>query len=177
MKTAYCIGLLAGIALLACVGCDGSRTDRDPPEPAADNATGATEYAETDAGAAAGSVTIELGIPEGYKLNDAAPTKIVLKAGDAPVTFADGKNEIVLEKPTFPAVTPVTFGTGAGTLEIEYVVYYCSTDAMQLCYVARGTSSAPVAAEDAATARNVTAVVTIEPPGETAEFPNLPVGD
>ena len=126
MRIAYCIGVLVGIALLACIGCDGSRTDGDAPDPAADNATGATEYADTGDALAPGTVTIELNMPEGYKLNDAAPTKVVLKAGDAPVTFADGKNEIVLEKHTFPAVMPVTFGSGAGTLAIEYVVHYCA---------------------------------------------------
>jgi len=177
MRIAYCIGVLAGIVLLACIGCDDSRTDRDAPEPAADTATGTPEYAETAAKPAAGTVTIELEMPEGYKINDAAPTKIVLKAGDAPVTFADGKNELVLEKPTFPAVTPVTFGSGAGTLEIEYVVHYCNTGVPQQCYTARGTLSAPVAAEEAATAMNVAAVITIEPPGETTEFPNLPMGN
>ena len=168
MKIAYCIGAVAGIALLACIGCDGS-------DPVANDSTGDTEYAETDVAPAAGTVTIELDMPDGYKLNEAAPTKIVLRAGDAPVTFTDGKNEVVLEKPPFPAETPATFGAGEGNLEIEYVVHYCNTGVPQQCYTARGTLSAPVAATDGETATNITAVVTVEPPGETTEFPNLPM--
>jgi len=168
MNARRCFCLLTILAVALLFGC----ADSEPGPVAAPEGT---EYADTDIAPGPGSVTVALKMPEGYKINSAAPTKIVLKAGDAPVTFADGGNEIVLEKPTFPAETPVTFETGGGTLEIQYVVYYCNTGVPAQCYTGRGQVNVPVTVKDGAKETAVSAVLTVEPAAATGQ-PDLSGG-
>ena len=134
------------IVMAACVallfaGCDrGSKSSQKGPGDGTVEQTGtaAPVPAETDTYAVRvplgkGSVSVNVLLPEEYKINREAPTRVVLRAADAAATFEDGKSELVLVGPEFPKRAHATFHRPAGKVVAEIELYYCTKDET-LCY-------------------------------------------
>jgi thiol-disulfide isomerase/thioredoxin/DNA-binding beta-propeller fold protein YncE len=95
---------------------------------------------------AAGEGVIELAItlPEGYKLNDLAPSISEWTADGAAITFsADPLIEQIVEA-ELPLRVPVTLTAGEGQLQGSLTLYYCEAINQTLCFVDQVRIAAPV---------------------------------
>ncbi|MGH2537346.1 MAG: thioredoxin-like domain-containing protein, partial [Candidatus Promineifilaceae bacterium] len=90
-----------------------------------------------------GEVTLDLALPEGYKLNDLAPLSVELSSEDGLVAFPEGAS-LTAAQPELPLRFPAEFQAGAGQLTAELVVYYCREDAEGLCLIERARLVAPL---------------------------------
>ena len=89
------------------------------------------------------SLTLQLELPSGYKLNKLAPTAVtatsqgaVLSLGsDSPQSFAN---------PTFPLNIPISVREGEASLELGLVVYYCEAAKDSLCFFKEARLKLPV---------------------------------
>jgi hypothetical protein len=80
-----------------------------------------------------GSISFDLGLPGGYKLNDIAPLTIVWSVEGGIAGFgADVFSEV---EPDLPLEVPVTFVAGSGAIRAEATIYYCEDEATELCLV------------------------------------------
>ena len=82
-----------------------------------------------------GSISLELQLPAGYKLNDLAPLSLSWSGPESIVDFPLGSAELSLVAPDGPLVIPANFSLGAGTLQADLVVYYCDEAAASLCLI------------------------------------------
>ena len=88
-----------------------------------------------------GTVSVELTLPAGYKLNDIAPLTIVWTVDGGVAEFAGVYREV---EPALPLQIPVTFEDGTGTIRAEMTVYYCEDEASELCLVHQATLEIPL---------------------------------
>jgi DNA-binding beta-propeller fold protein YncE len=100
-------------------------------------------------GAGAGTILINLTMPEGYKLNDLAPFTAIWPEDPIAQIPAESR-EIRIVKPEMPLEVPVTFAQGQTELQLELTVYWCVAD-QTLCFVDRSQLVMPltVVAENA----------------------------
>jgi DNA-binding beta-propeller fold protein YncE len=81
-----------------------------------------------------GTLSVDVVLPDGYKVNSLAPTSIAwLVSGDA-VTPAPGADR---SEPgmAFPQNSPATFVDGSGTVTADLTVYWCTADNEELCFI------------------------------------------
>ena len=79
------------------------------------------------------TLRLDLEIPQGYKLNEQAPSRVRL-ALSGKGQFQSGKRELTVDRPRFPVSLPVTLGEGQTTLTVALELYYCSHAQESLCY-------------------------------------------
>jgi len=77
--------------------------------------------------AGAGTLVINITMPEGYKLNDAA-TFTAVWPDDAIAQIPPDLRDIRMVKPHLPIEVPVTFATGQTELALALTVYWCDGD-------------------------------------------------
>ena len=95
-----------------------------------------------------GTISFELGLPGGYKLNDIAPLTIVWSVEGGIAGFdADVFSEV---EPALPVEIPVTFVAGSGTIRADATIYYCEDEAAELCLVHQVVLEVPVTVADGA---------------------------
>jgi DNA-binding beta-propeller fold protein YncE len=118
-------------------------------QPAGEEYSG--EVVELDAqsvAAGAGTVTLNIGLPDGYKVNDLAPFSMEwLAGGDVVVVDEEHVNRQIVE-PDFPLTIPVDFHEGQGSLTGDLVIYYCESDSQSLCLIERVRITAPIIAAE-----------------------------
>ncbi|MBZ0307227.1 MAG: hypothetical protein K8I82_14260, partial [Anaerolineae bacterium] len=88
-----------------------------------------------------GTITINVTMPIGYKLNGQAPFTVLW-----PNNSVIGLDELEYRQivPDLPIVFPVTFTEGQTELAVDLTIYWCEAVKETLCFVDRGTVILPV---------------------------------
>ncbi|HKP12219.1 MAG TPA: NHL repeat-containing protein, partial [Blastocatellia bacterium] len=105
------------------------------------------------------TLTINLDLPAGYKLNALAPS-VVKITSEGQSLFAEG--EKALRNPQFPVRLPLKLSEGDATVKADLVIYYCEAKKESLCYFKEAVVSVPVKAKKGAGNRNVSAGYTLK---------------
>jgi len=96
-----------------------------------------------------GTVTVDVVLPAGYKVNDIAPFSMEWTVeGEAVVLGPEADASIV--EPSFPLVVKADFSTGQATLTADLTIYYCTDDADGLCFFDQVRLEAPVTVDSGA---------------------------
>lgn len=82
--------------------------------------------------AGAGTLRLQIDLPDGYKFNDIAPFLAEFSAlGGATISSENVAMQLVA--PGFPQDIPVNFSGDMGELQADLVIYYCEAEAETLC--------------------------------------------
>jgi hypothetical protein len=85
-------------------------------------------------GAGAGQLLLDVRLPEGYKLNELAPSQMAWRSEGETVTFApDASRSLVA--PEFPVAVDGSFRKGESTVTGDLTLYYCEEETVFLCLV------------------------------------------
>lgn len=95
-----------------------------------------------------GAVVLDVGIPDGYKVNDLAPFSMTWSVEGGVAELGDADQSIIA--PEFPLRVPATFIVGEGLVTAELTVYYCTTEAEGLCLIEQTRLEAPIRVEPGA---------------------------
>jgi len=80
------------------------------------------------------SLILEYELPQGYKVNEDAPSSVVIAGGGSIVSFAsDTAGDITGTK--IPATVPIVLMEGTGTALFDVTLIYCRADATSLCLI------------------------------------------
>jgi thiol-disulfide isomerase/thioredoxin len=94
----------------------------------------------------AGSVELQVEIPEGYKINDLAPFSMEWTATDGIAFDPDEANQTIV-KPEFPLTFAADFAEGQSELTGDLTIYYCEAESQSLCLIERVRITAPLTIE------------------------------
>jgi thiol-disulfide isomerase/thioredoxin len=90
--------------------------------------------ATTTVAAGQGSLLIDYTLPDGYKVNEEAPSSVTVGSGSSVVTLFTGDPKD-LTGTELPVDVPVTFSEGSATARFDVTIIYCSFDATSLCFI------------------------------------------
>ena len=80
------------------------------------------------------SLVLEYELPDGYKVNEDAPSSVVIAGGDSVVALAsDTAGDITGTR--IPATVPIILTEGSGTGLFDVTLIYCRSDATSLCLI------------------------------------------
>ena len=103
------------------------------------------------------TLTLELELPAGYKLNSLAPSAVAVAAAQKQIVSLKEAASENIRNPKFPVSLPIKAVEGATTVEARYVIYYCESAKESLCFIKEAKVSIPVKVKKGAGARNLTA--------------------
>jgi DNA-binding beta-propeller fold protein YncE len=105
--------------------------------PAAEGSSGIKTLTLTQAAVRPGKAVIrlQLGLPDGYKLNPEAPFSMQWSGAGSLRLGADASRSVV--NPALPLDIPVTAGPGSGMLTGTLSIVYCRTDEQGVCLLDR----------------------------------------
>ncbi len=89
--------------------------------------------ATVPSGAATADLVLDVGIPDGYKVNDEASSSLFLADDGGVASFPDG-DRIDLTGTTFPVVIPLELYEGLGMVTADLALVWCREDAEGLCF-------------------------------------------
>ncbi len=115
----------------------------DPPPDAADYPGTVVELPPVALAAGDGVVRLAIELPEGYKVNEDAPSSVSLGATGVSVTFVGGEEQS-LTGTTLPVDLEATFDAGSGTITADVTLLYCRNDSEGLCIIEQVLFSQPV---------------------------------
>jgi DNA-binding beta-propeller fold protein YncE len=97
--------------------------------------------------AGSGTVLIDITLPDGYKVNEEAPSSMAWQVeGDVVDLPADANRSMV--NPTFPLELAVTFVEGQGSLTGDLNIIYCEADKESLCLLKQLRFNVPLVIGD-----------------------------
>jgi sugar lactone lactonase YvrE len=103
------------------------------------------------------TLTLQLELPAGYKLNALAPSAVAVNSAQKQIVILkDAANENI-RNPKFPVTIPIKAAEGETVVEARYVVYYCESAKESLCFIKEAKVSIPVKVKKGAVARNLSA--------------------
>jgi len=100
------------------------------------------------------TLTLNLELPKGYKLNALAPSAVVV----ASVGAADQ----VIRNPRFPITAQLKLSEGDARVKADFVIYYCESEKESLCYFKEAVVSLPVKVKKGAGSRALTATYRLQ---------------
>ena len=103
------------------------------------------------------TLTLQLELPAGYKLNALAPSAVAVNVAQKQVVGlkdAAGEN---IRNPRFPVSIPIKAVEGETTVEARYVIYYCESAKESLCFIKEAKISIPVKVKKGAGGRALSA--------------------
>ncbi len=103
------------------------------------------------------TLTLQLELPAGYKLNGLAPSAVLVASTQAQIASLTNGVQQVFSHPKFPLAIPLKLNEGETILKLNLVIYYCESAKESLCYfkevrvnvpikVTKGVSSNKIAA-------------------------------
>lgn len=148
-------------------------TPPNPPKPADDSArtfAGAKpidlEKTEVKPQNGAVKLSVRLELPEGFKINPAAPMayRIEAESAEGPVDRAAIGKKTVIEKPSAtPEIEiPLTAATGADSLKVSLVYYYCQEKKEGLCLAGSVSWNIPLEISPKARQTSISLPYTVE---------------
>jgi DNA-binding beta-propeller fold protein YncE len=91
----------------------------------------------------AGTVVLDVALPDGYKVNPLAPSRFEWKVdGGVADLPADATGSVV--DPSFPLEIPVTFNEGSGSITGDLYVVYCEAEQESICLIDQARVIVPV---------------------------------
>ncbi len=117
--------------------------------------------------AGSGEISLNVTMPEGYKLNGLAPFSAEWSSDSEAVSFAEDDAVQSIIEPELPLVVPVTLAEGEATVTGDLTIYYCEAVQESLCFIDRVTVSIPVTVTADAATSTLTAERVIIPPEVT----------
>ncbi|MBE7514115.1 MAG: redoxin domain-containing protein [Anaerolineales bacterium] len=84
----------------------------------------------------AGTVVVNITLPEGYKMNGQAPFRMVVYTNTPIVSVAPTENNRMILAPEEPVTMPVTFQEGSAEVTVDADVFYCEAVNESLCFPA-----------------------------------------
>ena len=89
------------------------------------------------------SLTLQLELPSGYKLNKLAPTAVTATS-EGVVLSLGSESHRSFANPTFPLNIPISAREGEASIELGLVVYYCESAKDSLCFFKEARLKLPV---------------------------------
>lgn len=112
-----------------------------------------------------GRIQLQVQLPEGYKVNDDAPSTIQWRTvGDGFLTLPADKTATELVGRSFPVEVEVDLRPGAGVLQGELALYYCRETDVGLCLIEQTQVEVPVVVTEDAEPEGITVDIAITPP-------------
>jgi hypothetical protein len=108
------------------------------------------------------TLTIQLELPPGYKLNAQAPSALTVAAPQNQVVVLAGGPEQIFSNPTFPVTVPITVKDGEASVRVDFVVYFCEAAKESLCYFKEARVTIPVRAKKGAGSHTLTAAYKLQ---------------
>ncbi len=113
-----------------------SGIERFRPLPGSEGFQGETVVLEPAALAAGpGTITIDLGLPSGYKVNEQAPSSAVISVEGEAVSLASEPLELELTGARFPVQVPAGFFESSAEVQVDVTLVYCRNEAASLCFI------------------------------------------
>lgn len=103
------------------------------------------------------TLTLEIELPAGYKLNALAPTALTVIVPENQIVNPAAGPQQTFSRPSFPVTVPIKVGEGEATIRADFVVYYCEATKESLCFFKEARVSIPVKAQKGAGNRKLTA--------------------
>jgi thiol-disulfide isomerase/thioredoxin len=100
------------------------------------------------------TLTLNLELPRGYKLNALAPSAVV-------VASVGGEDQVI-RNPQFPITAQLKLSEGDATVKADFVIYYCESEKESLCYFKEAVVSVPVKVKKGAGSRVLTATYRLQ---------------
>ncbi|HLG13373.1 MAG TPA: thioredoxin-like domain-containing protein [Blastocatellia bacterium] len=104
-----------------------------------------------------GTLTLQLELPVGYKLNAQAPSAVTVTSSQKNIVALGNDTEQSVRNPKFPVTIPVKLVEGEGAVEADYIVYYCEAAKETLCYFKEARLRIPVKVQKGAGGRSLSA--------------------
>ncbi len=102
-----------------------------------------------------GLVSLNVALPDGYKINELAPFSMAWQTGNL-VTFSDedqnGGQEQRIVAPQFPLELPATFRAGQAPISVDLTIYYCEAEKESLCLIHQARLQVPLTVSEAGSA-------------------------
>ncbi len=111
------------------------------------------------------TLTLQLELPAGYKVNAQAPSALTVAATQNEVVNLTGGAEQTFNNPHFPVTIPIKIGAGEAIIRAEFVVYFCEAAKESLCYFKEARVSIPVKAKEGAHNHKLSATYSLQPGG------------
>jgi thiol-disulfide isomerase/thioredoxin len=80
------------------------------------------------------TLTLQLELPAGYKLNGLAPSTVVVASSEQQIASLNNGVQQVFSHPKFPLAVPLKVREGETSLRVNLVIYYCEAAKESLCY-------------------------------------------
>lgn len=90
-----------------------------------------------------GRIVLDVRLPEGYVLNDLAPSSVSWRAEGDGVVSVQPAEAGTLTDPQFPVVWDAVFQAGSGVFALDLDVLYCLPDQQGLCFIEQVRLEAP----------------------------------
>ena len=112
----------------------------------------------------AGTLVLNVTMPNGYKLNDSAPFTGVFTSDGTSVAVDEEWVDYQEVTPDLPLEIPVTFSEGEATLTANLTIYWCEGVNYTLCFIDRHELHVPVVVSPDAEAPTASAALALVPP-------------
>jgi thiol-disulfide isomerase/thioredoxin len=110
------------------------------------------------------TLTIQLELPAGFKLNAQAPTVVSVVSAQKEIISLNTGSEQSFRNPQFPLIVPVKVAEGETSVRVEFTIYYCETAKESLCFIKEARVNVPVTAKQGAGSRKLSAGYTLRLP-------------
>jgi len=101
------------------------------------------------------SLTFELELPAGYKLNEQAPSAVSVTASPGEIVSL---NSEPIHSPRFPLTIPIKVPEGDAVIAVNLVLYYCESAKETLCYFKEARLRIPVSVKRGAGNHKLSAI-------------------
>jgi hypothetical protein len=101
------------------------------------------------------TLTLQLELPSGYKLNPLAPSAVSVASDPA-------KGEQVFRNPKFPLTAPLMLGEGYTSISADFTLYYCESEKESLCYFKEVRLNMPIKADKTGGVRKIEAAYKLQ---------------
>jgi thiol-disulfide isomerase/thioredoxin len=108
------------------------------------------------------TLTLQLALPAGYKLNHLAPSAVVVGSSQAQIASLTNGVEEIFHHPKFPLAVPLKVSEGQTTLTVNLVIYYCESAKESLCYFKEVRLNVPISVTIAADGNQIAASYRLE---------------
>lgn len=95
-----------------------------------------------------GQIVLDVALPDGYKVNEEAPSSAVVTVEGEAVSIADEDTTVDLTGASFPVGIPVRLFERSADVIVDLTVVYCRNEAESLCYIDQVRFVAPVTVGD-----------------------------
>ena len=95
------------------------------------------------------TLTLQLELPAGYKLNAEAPSALAVDSPQKQVVSFGGVEQ-TFRNPRFPVNVPIKVKEGEAVIKADFLIYYCESAKESLCYFKEARVSIPIKAKKGA---------------------------